>query len=159
MNLLRRLTGPGLHVVVGRVSSRCMAGYAVAKTALMHISESVRIDKWLWAVRLYKSRSLAAEACHAGHVKIGGTIVKASREVRVGEEIMVFAGRIRRTVKVLALLDQRVGAKLVSQFLEDLTPPEEYVRAREEALQARIRFPAGFGRPTKKQRRQLEKFL
>src|SRR5213592_4105486 len=125
----------------------------------MDTLESVRIDKWLWAVRLYKSRSLAAEACHAGRVKIGGTIVKASREVRVGEEIMVFAGRIRRTVKVLALLDQRVGAKLVSQFLEDLTPPEEYVRAREEALQPLIHFPTGFGRPTKKQRRQLEKWL
>jgi ribosome-associated heat shock protein Hsp15 len=60
---------------------------------------------------------------------------------------------------VLALLDQRVGAKLVSQFLEDLTPPEEYARAREDALQARVLFPTGFGRPTKKQLRQLERFF
>ena len=122
----------------------------------MHTSESVRVDKWLWAVRLYKSRSLAAQACHAGHVKIGGNTVKASREVRAGEQITVFAGRVLRTVKVLTLLDQRVGAKLVSQFLEDLTPPEEYARAREEAG---VRFPTGFGRPTKKQRRQMERFL
>ena len=121
-----------------------------------HTSESVRIDKWLWAVRLYKSRSLAAEACHAGHVKIGGYSVKPSRDVRAGEEITVFAGRLLRTVKVLALLDQRVGAKLVSQFLEDLTPPEAYARAREKA---RVRFSTGIGRPTKKQRRQLERFF
>src|SRR6266545_8016803 len=125
----------------------------------MHSSESVRIDKWLWAVRLYKSRSLATEACNAGHVKIGGNKVKPSRDVRAGEEITVFAGRVLRTVKVLALLDQRVGAKLVNQFLEDLTPPEVYARAREEAVQDRLRFPAGFGRPTKKQRRQLERFF
>ena len=125
----------------------------------MHTSESVRIDKWLWAVRLYKSRSLAAEACHAGHVKIGGKSVKPSRDVRAGEEITVFAGRVLRTVKVLALLDQRVRAKLVGQFLEDLTPPEEYARAREEALEARVHFPTGFGRPTKKQRRQMERFF
>ena len=122
----------------------------------MDTSESVRIDKWLWAVRLYKSRSLAAQACHAGHVKIGGNNVKPSRDVRAGEQITVFAGRVLRTVKVLALLDQRVGAKLVSQFLEDLTPPEAYARAREEA---RVRFSTGIGRPTKKQRRQLERFF
>ena len=122
-------------------------------------SDSVRIDKWLWAVRLYKSRSLAAEACHAGHVKIGGNSVKPSRDVRAGETITVFAGRVLRTVKVLAPLDQRVGAKLVGQFLEDLTPPEEYARAREEASHDRVRFPRGFGRPTKKQRRLLERFF
>src|SRR5688572_11042302 len=124
----------------------------------MPASESVRIDKWLWAVRLYKSRSLATQACHAGHVKIGGNSVKPSRDVRAGEQITVFAGRVLRTVKVVALPDQRVGAKLVRQFLEDLTPPEAYARAREEAMRDRARFPAGFGRPTKKQRRQLERF-
>src|SRR5439155_1300039 len=122
----------------------------------MDTSESVRIDKWLWAVRLYKSRSLAAEACHAGHVKIDGNSVKPSRDVRAGEQITVFAERVLRTVKVLALLDRRVGAKLVSQFLEDLTPPEVYARAREEAS---VRFPTGFGRPIKKQRRQLERYF
>jgi ribosome-associated heat shock protein Hsp15 len=125
----------------------------------MQAPQSVRIDKWLWAVRLYKSRSLATEACNAGHVKISGLSVKPSREVRVGDAITALTGRIHRTVKVLALLEQRVGAKLVSQFLEDLTLPEEYARARAEALQAPIHFPKGFGRPTKKQRRQLERFL
>ncbi len=122
----------------------------------MPAPESVRIDKWLWAVRLYKSRSLATEACNAGHVKIGGNRVKPARDLRIGEEIAMLAGPIHRTVRVIALLDQRVGAKVVGRFLEDLTPPEEYARAREEASQSPIRFPKGFGRPTKKQRRQLQ---
>ncbi len=117
---------------------------------------SVRIDKWLWAVRLYKSRSLATDACNAGHVKIGGANVKPSRDVRIGEEISARSGRVQHTVKVLALLDQRVGAKRVPEFLEDLTPPDEYARARQEARHAPILFPKGFGRPTKKQRRQLD---
>ena len=122
----------------------------------VQLTQSVRIDKWLWAARLFKSRSLAIEACNAGHVKIGGARVKPSREIHVGEEVSVLAGRVHRTVRVLALLDQRVGAKIVSQFLEDLTPPEEYERARAEAFQAPVRFPRGFGRPTKKVRRQWE---
>ena len=120
---------------------------------VVHTPESVRIDKWLWAVRLYKSRSLASGACNAGHVKIGGANVKPSRDVHADDVITLLAGRVHRTVRVIALLDQRVGAKLVSQFLGDLTPPEEYARARDEA--ARVHFPKGLGRPTKKQRRQL----
>jgi ribosome-associated heat shock protein Hsp15 len=117
------------------------------------------MDKWLWAVRLYRSRSLAAAACDAGHVKIGGNRVKPSREVRAGEVIMALAGRVQRTVKVIGVLDQRVGAKLVSQFLEDLTPVEAYPAAREEARQTFVHFPKGFGRPTRKQRRQLERLF
>lgn len=120
---------------------------------------SVRIDKWLWAVRLYKSRSLATEACNAGHVKIGGSSVKPSRDVRVGEVITATTGRVLRTVKMLAPLEQRVGAKRVGGFLEDLTTPEEYARAREDLPQSALQFPRGFGRPTKKQRRQLEKLF
>jgi ribosome-associated heat shock protein Hsp15 len=123
----------------------------------MQFPEHVRIDKWLWAVRLYRSRSLATVACHAGHVKIEGQSVKPSREVHVGEVIWARAGHLNRTVKVLALLEQRIGAKLVSQFLEDQTPPEEYARARQEAAEAASHFPKGFGRPTKKDRRTLQK--
>jgi len=116
----------------------------------------VRIDKWLWAVRLYKSRSLATAACLGGQVKIADQSVKPSREVRVGEVMVALSGRVQRTLKVLALLDQRVGAKLVPQYLEDLTPPEEYERARQEHEAAVIQYPQGWGRPTKKQRRQIE---
>lgn len=127
--------------------------------ATMQSPESVRIDKWLWAVRLFKSRSLATNACNAGHVKIGGQSVKPSRDVHIGEVIGALAGRVQRTVKVLALLEQRVGANVLSQYLEDLTPPEEYARARADHEAAMIVFPKGWGRPTKKQRRQLEELL
>src|SRR6476646_8250634 len=121
----------------------------------MEAPDRVRIDKWLWAARLYKSRSLATAACNAGHVKVGGHSIKPSHDVRVGEVISAVAGSLHRTVKVLALLERRVGAKLVPDYLEDQTPPEEYARAREEAARSAILFPKGFGRPTKKQRRQL----
>jgi len=121
----------------------------------VQVTGTVRIDKWLWAVRLYKSRSLAIQACQAGHVKIDGQRVKPSRDVRPGEVITALAGRVQRTVKVLASLERRVGASLVKDFLEDLTPPAEYARARAEAAHAPSRYHKGFGRPTKKQRRQL----
>lgn len=124
----------------------------------MQAPERVRIDKWLWAVRLYRSRSLATEACHAGHVKIAGQSVKASREVCVGETITAQTGGLTRTVRVLAPLDHRVGAKVAGEFAEDLTPPEERARAREERNQI-PHFQKGFGRPTKKQRRLLEGWL
>jgi ribosome-associated heat shock protein Hsp15 len=114
----------------------------------------VRIDKWLWAVRLYQTRSRAIQACDAGHVKINNARIKPSRPVRGGEMVTAVTGGVTRTVKVLAVLERRVGASLVDQYLQDLTPPEEYARAR-EATRA-PRFPQGFGRPTKKQRRQLE---
>jgi ribosome-associated heat shock protein Hsp15 len=121
----------------------------------MPMVERVRLDKWLWAVRLYRTRSLATLACQAGHVKIQGHSVKPSHEVHLGEVICALSGRVHRTVKVVALLEQRVGAKMVSQYLEDQTPPEEYARARQEAAQNPVHFPKGLGRPTKKQRRQL----
>jgi ribosome-associated heat shock protein Hsp15 len=121
--------------------------------------QSVRLDKWLWAVRLYKSRSLAATACAAGHVKIAGASVKSARNVRPGEVLTVQTDPVRRTVKVLAALDQRVGAGLVGQYLEDLTPPAEYERARQDRLAALTLYPKGWGRPTKKNRRVLARFL
>lgn len=125
----------------------------------MQTSESVRLDKWLWAVRLFKSRSLATDACNAGHVKIDGQRVKPARDVRVGEVLSVMTGKIQRTVKVLAPLEQRVAGKRVPEFLADLTPPEEYARARESAAPPMLQYPKGWGRPTKKQRRLIEGFL
>ena len=119
---------------------------------------SVRLDKWLWAVRLFKTRTLADAACHAGHVKIAGASVKSARLVRPGETLSVLAGGVHRTVKVLAPLDRRVGAALVSEALEDLTPAAEYERVRQQAAAAATAaaFPKGHGRPTKKDRRRLE---
>ena len=120
---------------------------------------SIRIDRWLWAVRLFKTRSLSAKACIAGHVKIEGQTVKPAREVREGDVIHLRTGFTNRTVRVVAVLGQRVGPKAAAQFVDDQTPPEEIARAREEALRNRPLFPPGSGRPTKKQRRQLESFM
>ena len=125
----------------------------------MHAPESVRLDKWLWAVRLYKTRTIATEACNAGKVKIAGENVKPARNVRIGEIFTANCGDITKTVKVLALLDARVGAKLVPKFLEDLTPPSEYEKQRERRLAPIGVRPPGSGRPTKKDRRKLSNFL
>jgi ribosome-associated heat shock protein Hsp15 len=114
------------------------------------------MDKWLWSVRLYKTRSLAAEACVAGKVKIEGQAVKPARSVKVGEMVTAVSGEITRTVKVLALLERRIGAKLVPQYLEDLTPASEYNKARLPNLQPVALRPKGTGRPTKRERRDLE---
>lgn len=117
----------------------------------------VRIDKWLWAVRLYKTRSIATTACRAGHVKFQGESVKPSHTVRVGQIFTARAGDLNRTIKVLALLEKRVGAKLVEQYAQDLTPAAEYLRAAEDKkLPQAPRRAKGAGRPTKKERRQLE---
>ena len=122
-------------------------------------AQHLRIDKWLWAVRVYKTRTLAAEACRGGHVKIGGDAVKASREIHVGETINARTGVVNRTVKVLGLLEKRMGAAAVKAFMEDLTPPEEYQKAREAAMQPVFTRLRGAGRPTKKDRRDIEKLL
>ena len=121
------------------------------------MTDSVRIDKWLWAVRLFKTRSQATEACRSGKITIGEQTVKPSREVHVGETIMVRTGPLARTVEVKEVLQHRVGAKLVEHYLIDHTPEEEYERLK---LTKAINFEQrdrGVGRPTKKERRLIEK--
>ncbi len=116
---------------------------------------SVRLDKWLWAVRLFKTRTLAAAACQGGHVKIHGQRAKPAHTVRVGEIIEVQQGEMRRTVKVLAPLERRLGAREVPAYLEDLTPPAERRRPEEPRLEPLFHRPKGAGRPTKRERRRL----
>lgn len=119
----------------------------------------VRIDKWLWAVRLYKTRSQATEACKKGHVSIGELPVKASRDVHVGEVVQVRKAPITRSFEVLALTGKRMGAKLVSDFLKDVTPAEELEVLE---MQKHMRWSdraKGTGRPTKKDRRDLDEFF
>ncbi len=126
----------------------------------MNESLSVRFDKWLWAVRLYKTRTLAAAACRHGHVTVEGQPVKAARDVRVGETVQARTGEIVRTVKVLKPLDHRVGAALVKEFAEDHTPESEYQKQREKTYLPPLFFrPKGAGRPTKKERRQIDEIL
>lgn len=107
-------------------------------------------------MRLYKTRTLASEACKSGKVHIGGHPIKPSREVRPGEIISVRVGEVNRTVKVIGLLEKRVGASLVPNYLEDLTPAEEYLRALQRAKEPVPHRPKGSGRPTKRERRQIE---
>ena len=120
----------------------------------------VRLDKFLWAVRLYKTRPDATDACRLGRVGMGGQPVKAGREARVGDTLTVQSDDLTKTVRVLALQDKRMAAKLVPAFLEDLTPPEEYERARklreEHALNLAASPPL---RPTKRDRRAIDAFL
>lgn len=124
---------------------------------LKNSTQPTRIDKWLWAVRVYKTRTLATKACHAGHVKINGERVKPSREVHIGEVIEAKVGPIVKHIKVLGYLEQRVGPKIVSQYAEDLTPPQEYEKLRNLKMAPIIERPRGTGRPTKKERRMIEK--
>ncbi|MDY5968964.1 MAG: RNA-binding S4 domain-containing protein [Bacteroidales bacterium] len=121
-------------------------------------NDTVRIDKWLWAVRLYKTRALASEACRAGKVKRDGTPLKASHAAQVGEVYEINVEQLRRVVEVKALPGNRVGAKLVENYLADLTPPEEYERMQLVRQYGFERRDRGLGRPTKKDRRQIEEF-
>ena len=116
----------------------------------------VRLDKWLWAVRAYKTRSLAIEACKAGHVKIAGQRVKPSHVVKVGEVITFRGGDLDRTFRVLGLIEKRVGAPTAKEYAEDLTPPSEYEKARQPVVAPLFHRPKGAGRPTKRDRRLLE---
>ena len=117
----------------------------------------MRLDQWLWAVRLYKTRSLAADAIKGGHVKILGAVTKPAHDAKPGEVIAARTGVMVRTVRVIGSPRSRVAAKLVAQFAEDLTPPEEYEKQRAASLlPAPGLRPKGAGRPTKRERRDLD---
>jgi ribosome-associated heat shock protein Hsp15 len=116
----------------------------------------MRLDQWLWAIRIYKTRTTAADAIKGGHVKIAGEATKPAHEVRPGEIVVARVDQMTRTVRVLGDPPSRVGAKLVAQFAEDLTPPEEYARRREANLLPPGFRPKGAGRPTKRDRRALD---
>ena len=117
----------------------------------------MRVDKWLWAVRIFKTRSLATASCKAGAVKIGDRRAKPSNEVRTGDIVCVTKEGVHRTLKVLELLDKRVGAKLVPDYMEDQTPQEEWDRVRDNRSLGK-RDP-GAGRPTKRDRREMDRFF
>ena len=110
-------------------------------------------------MRLFKTRTLAARACNAGHVRVNGQTVKPSRALRPGDLVNALLGEITRTVKVLAILERRVGAKAVVEYLEDLTPRSEYEKAREKFSASAGLRPKGTGRPTKRDRRALTSFF
>ena len=121
--------------------------------------ESVRLDKWLWAVRVYKTRSDAAEACRASAVRVNGSIAKPSAKLRLGDSVRARTKALTRTLEVCGLIEKRVGAARVPEFADDQTPESEYEKAREQRANARVFRHEGGGRPTKKDRRDIERLI
>ena len=119
----------------------------------------VRIDKWLWAVRVFKTRSLATDACKMNRVSINGQLTKPSRLVKEGDVISVRKPPIEYSFKVLRVLNNRVGAKLVPEYMENVTPKEQYDILELQRLSRFVDRATGLGRPTKKDRRDLESFI
>ena len=118
--------------------------------------EEVRIDKYLWAIRVYKTRTEATDACKGGKVRVNGADTKPSKTVKVGDTIVARKGAVVYTYKVLQLIDKRQGAKLVPQYAENLTPEEELAKLRAPVETFFLKRDRGAGRPTKKDRRQME---
>lgn len=120
--------------------------------------EEVRVDKWLWAVRVFKTRSIATEACKKGRISIAGVTVKPSRTIRVGEVVTVRKPPIEYSFRVVQLLGSRVGAKRVAEFMENVTPREQYELLELQRVSGFVDRAKGLGRPTKKDRRDLDQF-
>ena len=118
--------------------------------------EEVRLDKYLWSIRAYKTRSEATTACNGGKVRLNGADVKPSKAVKVGDVIVVRKGPVTYTYKVLALVDKRQGPKLVPQYAENLTPQEELDKLHTPVETFFLKRDRGAGRPTKKDRRQMD---
>jgi len=119
----------------------------------------VRIDKWMWATRLFKTRTIAAEACKKNRVFIGGVNAKSSRMIKIGDILQIRKPPITFSFKVLALAEKRMGAKLVPEFLENVTPPEQYELLEMNKISGFVDRAHGLGRPTKKERRDLDQFI
>jgi len=118
-----------------------------------------RIDKFLWAVRIYKSRSAAAEACKKGRILIGNIPVKPSRTITAGEKIIVKKPPVTYSFVVIQPIENRVGAKLVPDYLSDITPEEEKNKIKPDHFPLDGFRPRGAGRPTKRERREIDDFL
>ena len=120
------------------------------------VDTATRLDKWLWAVRIFKSRSLASDACRAGSVAVNELPAKPGRDVHAGEMVTVKQGLVMRTLRVVDVPRSRVGAKLVANFCTDLTPKAEWEKGREHRVQHLLEREKGSGRPTKRDRRLLD---
>jgi ribosome-associated heat shock protein Hsp15 len=114
-----------------------------------------RLDKWLWCVRVFKTRPLATAACRSAKVFIGELEAKPGRDIHVGEIVIVRMGALTRTLKVVGLPRSRVAAKQLPEFMQDLTPAAEYERARQAGIEHLLARQRGEGRPTKKDRREM----
>ena len=122
-------------------------------------NDTARIDKWLWAARIFKTRSIAATACKNGRVTIGGVNVKPSHVIKTGETIDVKKPPITYSFKVLDCIEQRVGAKLIPQVYENVTDAKQYELLEMSRISGFVDRARGTGRPTKKERRSLDAFI
>ena len=121
--------------------------------------DEARIDKWLWAARIFKTRSIAADACKNGRVTIGGVNVKPSHMVKVGETVSVRKPPITYSFRILKTIEMRVGAKLLPEIYENVTAPEQYELLEMTRISGFVDRARGTGRPTKKDRRSLDAFI
>jgi ribosome-associated heat shock protein Hsp15 len=118
--------------------------------------EKLRIDKYLWSIRAFKTRTLASDACKAGRVKLEGNNIKSSHEVKIGEVYQVSKGLERKVIKVTGLLESRVDAKTAVYFYEDITPVEQTNAYKSMFHAPVLTRDRGTGRPTKKDRREID---
>ena len=122
----------------------------------MPVKEKLRIDKFLWAIRIFKTRTLASEACKAGRVKLDSQNIKPSHEVKIGEIYQVSKGLDRKVLKVTVLLENRVDAKTSINFYQDITPVEQTQAFKSMFHAPLLKRDRGAGRPTKRDRREID---
>lgn len=122
------------------------------------MAEECRIDKWLWAMRVFKTRSIATEACKKGRVLMGGYPVKPSKAIKVGDVIDVKKPPVTFSFKVLRLAGNRLGAKLVPEYMENVTPASQYEILEMAKISGFVDRRKGLGRPTKRESRELHRF-
>ena len=122
------------------------------------MNNEARIDKWLWAARIFKTRTIAAAACKKGQVSLGGVQLKASRMIKAGDVVSVRKPPVTYSFRVLQPIERRVGAKLIPEILENVTTPDQYELLEMSKISGFVGRAKGTGRPTKKDRRSLEDF-
>lgn len=123
------------------------------------MAETARIDKWLWAARIFKTRSIAADACKNSRVTINGVNVKPSHMVKIGETVSVKKPPVVYSFKILQCIEQRVGAKFIPDIYENVTDPKQYEILEMSRISGFVDRARGTGRPTKKERRSLDAFI
>ena len=123
------------------------------------MADTARIDKWLWAARIFKTRSIAADACKNSRVTINGVNVKPSHMVKVGETVSVKKPPVIYSFRILQCIEQRVGAKLIPNIYENVTDPKQYEILEMSRISGFVDRARGTGRPTKKERRSIDAFI
>ena len=123
------------------------------------MTDEARIDKWLWAARIFKTRTIAADACKNGRIAVNGVNVKPSRTVKVGDEVSVRKPPVTYQFRILKTIEQRVGAKLLPEIYENITPQDQYDLLEMNRIGGFVGRARGTGRPTKKDRRQMDAFV